>query len=81
MENQSLLSQVVLTFPPEFQERREDLSAVLLTPDRHLWLGSDETSSIERLSWLDDRTFANHQHFQVADFIALPESENQEIDK
>jgi len=29
-----------------FKEHREDVSAVELTPDKHLWLGSDETKSL-----------------------------------
>ena len=80
MENQPLLNQIVLRFPAEFQEHRDDLSAILLTPDNNLWLGSDETSTLERLSLVEERTFANHYSFKVAEFIDLPESSDQEID-
>lgn len=80
MDNSSLLNQVLLRFEDGFKEHREDLSALRLTPDKYLWLGSDETSTIERLSFVDSQTFAKHQQFRVADFIELPESEDQEID-
>ena len=80
MENSSLLNQVVLRFEDGFKEHRKDVSAVRLTPDKHLWLGSDETSTIERLSLVDPQTFAEHKQFRVADFIELPEPEDQEID-
>lgn len=80
MENSSLLNQVLLRFEDGFKEHREDISALRLTPDNYLWLGSDETSTIERLSFVNSQTFAKHQQFRVADFIELPESEDQEID-
>lgn len=80
MVNSDLLHQVSLTFAGSFQEHREDLSAVLLTHEKYLWLGSDETSTIERLSLVDNNKFADHQQFRVAEFIDLPASEDQEID-
>ena len=79
MDN-SLLNQVILRFEDGFKEHREDVSAVRLTPDKHLWLGSDETSTIERLCFVDSQTFADHKRFRVADFLELPEPEDQEID-
>jgi hypothetical protein len=75
-----LFNQVYLTFVENFKEHREDLSAVLLTHQKYLWLGSDETSTIERLSLVDSDKFAEHQQFRVAEFISLPVSEDQEID-
>ncbi len=80
MHNSSLINQVLLTFTDGFKEYREDLSAVLLTPEKHLWLGSDETSTIERLSLADSNNFANHQRYRVAEFIDLPAPEEEEID-
>jgi len=80
MDNSSLLNQVVLRFEDGFKEHRKDVSAVRLTPDKHLWLGSDETSTIERLSFVENQTFAQHAQFRVTDFIELPESEDKEID-
>jgi hypothetical protein len=43
-------------------------------------LGSDETATIERLSFVDAQNFAEHKQFHVGDFIDLPEPEDQEID-
>ncbi len=81
MQNSSsLLNQVLLSFSNDFKEHREDLSAIFLTPDKHLWLGSDETSTIERLSLVDDKNFAEHKQFHVSNFIDLPAPEEEEID-
>lgn len=80
MSNSNLLNQVFLTFVDKFKEHREDLSALLLTHDKYLWLGSDETSTIERLSLVDTDKFTDHQQFRVAEFINLPAPEDQEID-
>ncbi|GAB1540882.1 DUF3616 domain-containing protein [Scytonema sp. NUACC21] len=77
----SLINQVLLTFSDDnFKAHREDLSAVLLTSDKHLWLGSDETSTLERLSAIDNSKFAEHKQFHVANFISLPAPEDEEID-
>jgi hypothetical protein len=80
MSNSHFLNQVFLTFGDNFKEHREDLSALLLTHQKYLWLGSDETSTIERLSLVDTDKFTEHQQFRVAEFINLPVPENQEID-
>jgi hypothetical protein len=83
MDNPLLLNQILLKFEDGFKQHREDISAVLLTPDKsdkYLWLGSDETATIERLSFVDAQTFDNHKRFHVQDFIELPEPEDQEID-
>jgi len=80
MPNSQLLNQVLLTFVDNFQEHRQQLSAVLLTDQKYLWLGSDESSTIERLSLVDADKFTEHQQFRVAEFIGLPAPEDQEID-
>lgn len=80
MSNSHLLHQVSLTFSECFREHREDLSALRLTSENHLWLGSDETSTIERLSLVDSDKFTEHQQFRVAEFINLPAPEDEEID-
>jgi len=78
MANPSLLNQVLLRFEDGFKEHREDVSAVQLTPDKHLWLGSDETSTIERLSFIDSQLFL-HKQFRVADFIELPAPSDRKL--
>lgn len=80
MYNCHLLNQVFLTFTESFAKHRKDVSAVRLTPQRDLWLGSDESSTLERLSFLENNKFANHQQFRVAEFIDLPAPESEEID-
>ncbi len=80
MYNYNLLNQVFITFAESFSKNRKDLSALLLTPQRYLWLGSDETSTLERVSFLENNKFADHQQFRVAEFIDLPEPESEEID-
>ncbi|MBD2210986.1 DUF3616 domain-containing protein [Nostoc linckia FACHB-104] len=80
MNNCDLIEQVSLTFTESFQKHRTDLSALLLTPDKQLWLGSDESSTLERLSLLDGKNFGDHQQFRVAEFISLPAPESEEID-
>ena len=80
MDYATLLNKITLKFNDSFQEHRQDVSAIRLTPDKHLWLGSDETSTIERLSLIDDKTFADHKHYNVTDFISLPAPAEEEID-
>ncbi|BAY71543.1 DUF3616 domain-containing protein [Anabaena sp. FACHB-709] len=80
MVNFHLLQQISLTFDKTFQQHREDISAILLTQEKHLWLGSDETATIERLYLVDGNKFSDHKQFRVAEFIDLPAPEDEEID-
>lgn len=75
-----LLNQVILQFQDNFQSFYEDLSAAMLTPDGHLWVGSDETTTLERLSFDGDRTFSNHQTIDLGQLINLPAAKDEEID-
>ncbi|HEY9653088.1 MAG TPA: DUF3616 domain-containing protein [Coleofasciculaceae cyanobacterium] len=75
-----LLNQVILQFQENFQPFYEDLSAAMLTPDGHLWVGSDETTTLERLSFDGDRTFSNHQSIDLGQLINLPAAKDEEID-
>ncbi|MEG4148160.1 DUF3616 domain-containing protein [Microcoleus sp. Pol12B5] len=72
MPESFLLGRLLLQFNSEVADIITDLSAVALTPDGHLWLGSDETTSIERLSLVAPHIFGEHQRFAIADFIDLP---------
>ncbi|GAA6621605.1 DUF3616 domain-containing protein [Scytonema sp. NUACC26] len=77
----SLIQQVLLTFSAsDFTKYRDDLSAVLFTKEKYLWLGSDETSTLERLCLIENNQFAEHKQFHVANFINLPAPEEEEID-
>ncbi|OUL24183.1 DUF3616 domain-containing protein [Nostoc sp. 106C] len=42
-------------------------------------MGSNETSTIERLYLIDTNNFGDYQHFRVAKFISLPVPETEEI--
>jgi hypothetical protein len=80
MHHPCLTSKVLLKFADNFAEHHHDLSALLLTPEKHLWLGSDEASTIERLSFIDNENFGEHKQFRVAEFFDLPAPEDEEID-
>lgn len=69
-----LLSQVTLQFQAGSQ-LHGDLSAVVLTPDRRLWLGSDETATLECLDPIGDLSFENHSYFRLANLLDLPNPE------
>ncbi len=80
MGSNNLPNQVILQFLEQCTPLHEDLSAVVLTPDRHLWVVSDESTTLERLSFDESHTFNNHQHIKVGDFIELPAPDDEEID-
>ncbi|MFM7575248.1 MAG: DUF3616 domain-containing protein [Snowella sp.] len=83
MKETSLLNQVKFQFQGERPELREDLSAVHLSSDGHLWLGCDEGINIERLTLINPETkdiFGEHKRFNVQDYLELPDSDNTEID-
>ena len=79
MPESFLLSRLLLQFNSETTEIVTDLSAVALTPEGNLWIGSDETTSIERLSPVAPHVFGKHKRFAIADFIDLS-AEAGEID-
>ena len=78
MSESFLLGRLLLQFNSEASEIITDLSAVALTPDGHLWVGSDEGTSLECLSPVEPHVFGKHQGFAIADFIDL--SGDDEID-
>ena len=83
MEKISLLNQVKLHFQGETPELREDLSAVHLSSDGHLWLGCDEGANLERLTLINPDTkdnFGEHKRFQIQDYLDLPANDETEVD-
>lgn len=58
---------------------RGDLSACEMTGSC-LWLGSDETTTIQRLVQSDDGHFAAHRSFDLAAAFPLPAGSDEEID-
>ena len=72
MPESFLLGRLLLQLNSEAADIITNLSAVALTPDGNLWVGSDETTSIERLSPVAPHIFGKHQRFVIADFMDLP---------
>ncbi len=56
MSDGFLLSRVLLRFQHDVERVLNDLSAVTTTPSGHLWVGTDEGLTIERLSPVDTHT-------------------------
>lgn len=89
MQHSKLLHQVTLTFasacsqekcdPDMYEDIPTSLSAALLTDKGQLWLGSDETATLECLTYQDGE-FGQHQHFHLSEFLELPEGNDQEVD-
>jgi hypothetical protein len=77
MPNGFLLSRALLTFQSKSDDLLEELSAVARTPDGHLWLGSDEFITLERLTPMGDGVFGNHQTFHLKDFINLFDNDSE----
>lgn len=69
--------------PPEGFVRAEDirksLSAVIQV-GRHLWLGCDETATLERLTCVADGRWGEHRSFRLADVLDLPGDPDDEVD-
>ena len=80
MEISKFPDRVILQFLSECVPCHEDLSGALLTSDKHLWLASDETTTLERLSFDGSQTFGNHKQIDISQFIELPAGKDEEID-
>ncbi|MBE9169604.1 DUF3616 domain-containing protein [Pleurocapsales cyanobacterium LEGE 06147] len=72
-----LLSRILFRFEDESEDLLGDLSAVTITPDGSLWVGSDELLGIERLYPIEPHIFGNHQHFPLGNFVELFDSEDE----
>ncbi|MEM9977056.1 MAG: DUF3616 domain-containing protein, partial [Cyanobacteria bacterium P01_D01_bin.2] len=79
MRDSFLLSRVLLQFGEDATDVIADLSAVAMTPDGSLWLGSDECIAVERLQPVESCVYGNHQAFQIGDFVELFD-EKSEVD-
>jgi hypothetical protein len=75
-------SSVFLEFNKEAAGVVESLSAALFAKG-HLWVASDEATSVERLSTSDNLTFDRHRSFPLSDLVRLPALDtdfDQEVD-
>jgi hypothetical protein len=74
---------ISLDAPPEgdveARDIRESLSAVVQTGP-HLWLGCDETATLERVTRLDDGSYGDHRTYRIADVLDLPGGGDGEVD-
>ncbi|MBD1915061.1 MULTISPECIES: DUF3616 domain-containing protein [Cyanophyceae] len=77
MPNGFLLSRALLNFQSDDDDLIAELSAVTRTPDGNLWLGSDEFTTLERLSPMGDGVYGNHKTFHLQDFIQLFDDESE----
>jgi len=69
MEAGQLLGRLLLQFDPDTEDVVEDLSAAVISGDGNLWVASDETGMIERLTPTEARIYSEHRRFDVADFF------------
>lgn len=74
-----LLSRILLRFEDSAPDRLGELSAVAKTADGSLWLGSDELTTLERLSPLEPGIYGRHKTFNLGDFVDLS-NQKDEID-
>jgi hypothetical protein len=76
-----LLSRVLLEMGDPNPHLLSELSAVTQTTDGSLWLGSDERSTLERLSPIAPCQFGDRRSFALADYLDLPAGDrNEEVD-
>jgi hypothetical protein len=72
-----------LNAPPngsvDARDIRESLSAVMQV-GRHLWLGCDETATLERLTDQGDGRWGDHRTYRIADVLDLPAGADDEVD-
>lgn len=74
-----LLSRVLLNLEARTSDIIGDISAAAFSPDGNLWLGSDETTGVERLSPSGSHSYGEHQRFLLQDYVNLFNTE-EEID-
>jgi hypothetical protein len=74
---------ISLDSPPEgdveARDIRESLSAVVQTGP-HLWLGCDETATLERVTRLEDGRYGDHRTYRIEDVLDLPGGGKGEVD-
>jgi hypothetical protein len=77
MTDSFLLTRVLLTFESKPDEVMSDLSAIARTPDGHLWVGSDELTSIERLTKVGSFAYGDHHSFDTSEFLDLFDADSE----
>ncbi|MEM6445339.1 MAG: DUF3616 domain-containing protein [Cyanobacteria bacterium P01_D01_bin.123] len=77
MTDAFLLGRALLQFHSKDEDLRRELSAVARTPDGHLWVGSDEYLTLERLTPLGDGIYGDHKKFHLKDYIVLADRDSE----
>lgn len=72
-----LLTRVLLDFECRSSEIVGNISAGAFSPDGSLWVASDETVAIERLSPTGSHSYGKHQRFFLQDYIQLFNSKDE----
>ena len=78
-KNITLRFDPALSFTEKGKHVRDGLSASFLTGD-NLWVSCDERSALERLKRISPDTFAEHQSFDLNEFLDLPANGPCEVD-
>lgn len=77
MKEYFLLSRVLLQFQSEKDDLLSDISAVSLTPSGHLWVGSDELLTLERLSPIGHNMYGEQTSFNLKNYLDLFDPEDE----
>ena len=72
-----LLGRVLLDFDRADIDLWSELSAIALTPDGSLWVGSDELQTLERLRPLSPMHYGKHQSCPLPGNLTLPDPEGE----
>lgn len=77
MPNGYLLSRALLKFQSDDDDLLQELSAVARSPDGHLWLGSDEFLTVERLTPMGNCIYGSHRTFHIKDLVDLHDDDSE----
>ncbi|MDY6936417.1 MAG: DUF3616 domain-containing protein [Cyanobacteriota bacterium] len=77
MSESFLLTRVLLRFQHPSEDLHGELSAVAISDDGSLWVGSDEYLTLERLSPIEPGVYGEHEAHAIADFIELPNTKDE----
>jgi len=75
----NFFKRIILQFHAKETEIPLDLSGVVVEGG-FLWIASDETTSIERLTKIDDQTYGDHRSFPLKDLLLDFNPEDGEVD-
>lgn len=78
MSEAFLLSRVRFEFDSDNEDLIAQLSAIAITPDGYLWVGSDEFLTVERLApTVDHAIYGEHQAFHLEDVVPLADDDTE----